>query len=231
MPEQPGKRSVDARQDGPGRCLVAIAGGSGSGKSWLAEELLKRLPAARCLALDDFYRDRAYLSPKERERVNYDHPRAIDWKRLKGVLKQCLRGRPVTVPVYDFASHSRRPAGRRVGGARIWILEGLWAWRRRDLRTLFGLRVFVDCPARVRRERRVQRDVRSRGRTRASVERQFRRTVEPMHRRYVAPQSRWADIVIDGRSGVEDVEKLARRIKEVAATSRAAVDFRRKPGK
>jgi uridine kinase len=193
--------------------LIAIVGGSGSGKTWLAKRLEDKLGRmATRLSLDDFYRDRSHLSPAQRARLNFDHPRAIDWPRFEQALRDLRAARPAGVPCYDFATH-RRPRERVLHAKPIILVEGLWLLRRRQLARAFELSLFLDCPARVRFQRRLQRDLRSRGRTVDSIRRQFRTTVEPMHRRHVVPQSRLADLRIKTIPGRRQVIDLAARIR------------------
>jgi uridine kinase len=183
---------------------VAIVGGSGSGKTYLARRLQQSLGEnAIHLALDDFYLDRSHLTPGRRARLNFDHPRAIDWPLFEKVLRALRRGRGAMVPEYDFATHSRRGARRRLEPCQVVLVDGLWLLRRPSVRRLFSLAVFLDCPAEVRLSRRLERDMASRGRTRKSVIEQFRSTVEPMHRAYVEPQRRYAHIILQPESAVE----------------------------
>jgi uridine kinase len=196
--------------------LVAIVGGSGSGKSWLAQRLERALaPNAARLTQDDFYADRSHLSPARRARINFDHPRAIDWPALNRVLRRLAAGKTARVPAYDFTTHARLKASRLIPPKPIILLEGLWLLRRPDLRRMISLSIFLDCPAKRRLERRVSRDLQERGRTRASVLRQFQQMVEPMNERYVAPQARLADVVIRKTCGAEDVRRLAVAVREL----------------
>lgn len=189
--------------------LVAIVGGSGSGKTCLAKRLQQSLGQNSIhLSLDDFYLDRSHLTPGRRARLNFDHPRAIDWPLFERVLRALRRGRGASVPEYDFATHSRRGAQRRVEPRPVVLADGLWLLRRPSVRRLFSLTVFLDCPATVRLSRRLARDVASRGRTRRSVIQQFRSTVEPMHRAYVEPQRRYAHIIIKPESLLEKTSML-----------------------
>jgi uridine kinase len=194
--------------------LVAIAGGSGAGKTWLADKLQAALGGkATRLSLDNFYHDRSHVAPERRARINFDHPRAIDWTELEQVLHNLLNGRSARMPRYDFKTHSRIGHGTAVQPNRIILLDGLWLLRRPGLRRLFDLRIFVACPTPLRLRRRLNRDLRSRGRTSDSVRRQFRETVEPMHVRFVAPQERHADVVLKNGFGKRDVAELAERLK------------------
>lgn len=193
--------------------LVAIVGGSGAGKTWLADKLQQALGScAARISLDDFYRDRSGVPSTRRGAINFDHPRSIDWAMLERVLRDCLAGKTAELPCYDFKTHCRSRRVKKLRPRKVVLVDGLWLLRRPSLRRLFGLRIVVDCPARTRLRRRIMRDARSRGRSRASVLRQFRETVEPMHRRFVAPQIRWADIVLKN-CDERDAERLAEHLR------------------
>ncbi len=178
--------------------LVAIVGGSGSGKSWLASQLQERLgQTATRICLDDFYRDQSHLSPGRRSRINFDHPRAIDWPAFEEVLRRSRQGQPFQVPCYDFKTHTRTGLSKPHNPGEFLLIDGLWLLRRPIVRTLFDLRVFIDCPESTRLNRRLDRDTRQRGRTDASVRDQFRNLVAPMHDRFVAPQKLRAHVVLE----------------------------------
>jgi uridine kinase len=201
--------------------LVAIVGGSGSGKSWLAEKLAFGRKVAR-FSLDDFYRDRSHLPLERRGATNFDHPAAIEWSLVEETLRDCVGGKETRIPQYDFTSHSRLREKRLLKPMPIVLVDGLWLLRRPALRRLFDLRIFIDCPARTRLKRRLARDQASRGRTPASIRRQFRKNVEPMHLLYVAPQARWADVVLQANWGGREIRRLVRRLKEVERRTRSA---------
>ncbi|HEV2395295.1 MAG TPA: zeta toxin family protein [Verrucomicrobiae bacterium] len=189
--------------------LLAIAGGSGSGKSWLATKLETALaPNVLRICLDDFYRDRSHLTPARRARLNFDHPRAIDWNALENALKRLHAGHPARVPSYDFKTHTRLAASQVLRPKPLIVVEGLWLLRRPALRRLFALRIFLECPARTRLKRRLARDGQSRGRTRESVQAQFHATVQPMHRLFVAPQVRWAHVRLRGTPGNKEIKRI-----------------------
>ena len=193
--------------------LVAIVGGSASGKSWLADRLQKFLGdnAAR-LSLDNFYLDRSHLPPGRRARINYDHPRAIDWKSLEKVLQACQAGRATRIPRYDFATHSRHRDTQLLRPKPVILVEGLWLLHRRALRRIFGLSIFIECPARTRLDRRLARDVALRGRNRESVRRQFLECVEPMHALHVAPQAHRADLRLRAPVKKSDLNRLVKHL-------------------
>lgn len=196
--------------------VVAIAGGSGSGKSWLAGRLVEALgQRAVAMSLDSFYRDRSHLPIRRRALINYDHPRAIDWDLVVQTLCLARAGRRFDVPDYSYVEHA--PVGRptRHDPAEFVILEGLWVLRPRRLSPLIDFGVFVDAPARLRLDRRIARDVAERGRSRASVTRQFREHVEPMHRQFVQPQRGRADLILQSPINPEAFMLLRRYLDEL----------------
>lgn len=178
--------------------MTAIVGGSAAGKSWLAEELGRRLGENQAgrLSLDDFYRDLAAVPLAERERVNFDDPAAIDWDSFIAALRALRRGQTAEIPQYDFTTHTRMARGRHLEPRPVMLVEGLWLLRRRTLRALFDFAVFIECPSHTRWRRRLERDVRDRGRTEESVRTQFQTQVSPMHERFVAPQKKYGRMVV-----------------------------------
>src|SRR5215831_14972132 len=197
--------------------LVAIVGGSCSGKTHLAMALEKALRGrVSRLSLDDFYRDRSHLSPERRARINFDHPGSIDWPLLLDTLTTLRAGKSVRVPRYEFQTHTRGAQRSVLKPKPFIVVDGLWLLRSPAIRRLFRLSVFLECPGSVRFQRRLVRDRRDRGRTAASIREQFRRTVEPMHRKYVLPQARFAWFRLGakavGPKGVRNLAKLLRNL-------------------
>lgn len=177
--------------------LIAIVGGSGSGKSWLAVRLQAALGRDSCLlSLDDFYRDLGHLPPAERDGVNFDDPGAIDWDAVRAVMDRLVAGGPVRIPSYDFVTHTRSPVEREHLPVRFVLMEGLWLLHHPWLRDRFDLSVFVECPDAERMRRRIERDVLARGRTEESVRQQYLNHVRPMHDRFVEPQRETAMHVV-----------------------------------
>lgn len=177
--------------------LVAITGGSGAGKSWLADRLqiLFGRTAGR-LSLDSFYRGCAHLPPAARDRLNFDDPAAIDWPCFAGVLDSLRRNRACRVPRYDFGTHTRRDESDCLPPRPLVIVDGLWLLHHPDIRRLFDLTVFLHCTEEERLRRRLARDGAERQRSEASVREQFRSTVAPMHAKYVSPQAAHADLLL-----------------------------------
>jgi len=156
----------------------------------------------------DFYLDRAHLPPWQRGRINFDHPRAIDWRRFEAVLRESRVQREVSIPQYNFATHTRLPHDRPWTPAPLILVDGLWLLGRARVRRLFDFRIYLDCPGQLRLERRLSRDVTERGRTADSVRDQFWKMVAPMHERYVATQLRLADLVLQQPSGEVEIHEL-----------------------
>lgn len=189
--------------------LVAITGGSGAGKTCLAGHLHNLLgEKAGRLSLDNFYRDWSHLPPSRRSRVNFDDPEAIEWPLVERAMHHCTAGLPAPVPRYDFRTHCRTTGADTLHPRPVMLVEGLWLLHRPAVRRLFDLKIFIDCPEKLRLQRRLARDAAERGRGAAGIRRQFKASVAPMHRRHVAPQVRWADVVLHQPYGEADIRHL-----------------------
>jgi len=178
--------------------VLGIAGGTGSGKTTIAESVIAALPkdAAVLIESDAYYRDRSGLPPEAREHINYDHPDAIETELLEAQLVSLRAGRAVDVPQYDYREHARRRETRRVEPAPVVVLEGILVLADERLRAQMDLKIFVDTDADVRLLRRMRRDIETRGRTFAQVREQYSETVRPMHLAFVEPSKRFADLVV-----------------------------------
>jgi uridine kinase len=189
--------------------LVAIAGGSGAGKSWLAGQLQKLLgEKAGRLSQDNFYRDWSHLPPSRRAQVNFDDPKAVERPLFERALQNCAAGRTAIVPRYDFRTHCRTNATDSCHPRPVMLVEGLWLLQRPAVRRMFDLKIFIECPEKLRLRRRLARDAEERGRGAAGIRRQLMATVTPMHRRHVAPQARWADVVLHQPYTETDIHQL-----------------------
>ncbi|HWA26675.1 MAG TPA: uridine kinase [Lacunisphaera sp.] len=193
--------------------LVAITGGSGAGKTWLADRLHRLLGknAAR-LSQDCFYRDWSHLPPAERAQLNFDHPDMLDWDHFGDVLRDLRQGRPCQLPAYDYCTHRREPAGEILQPRPVVIVDGLWLLHRPEIRRHFELSVFLHCPAEERLRRRMARDTVERDRTEASVLEQFHGTVAPMHQQFVSPQAAHADLLLHHPSREAEILQLQERL-------------------
>jgi uridine kinase len=178
--------------------VVGIAGGTGSGKTTVAQRLAAAMPPGRCAMIehDAYYRDQGHLTPEERAAINYDHPAALDSALLVDQLRELRAGRAVEVPIYDFATHTRRRETRHVAPSRVIIVEGILVFSEPALREQMDIKLFVDTDPDIRLMRRIGRDLEERGRTFQSVRDQYYATVRPMHIEHVEPSRRWADLII-----------------------------------
>lgn len=177
---------------------IGVAGGTGSGKTTVAEAIVSRLGADRIAYLqhDSYYRDLAGAGESELLHHNFDHPDALETSLLVEHLKQLKAGHAAEVPIYDFTRHVRTGLTRRVEPRRVVLIEGILLFAEPDLRRSFDIRIFVDTDADLRFIRRLQRDLQERGRSAESVVHQYLETVRPMHLEFVEPSKRWADLII-----------------------------------
>ncbi len=180
------------------RLVVGIAGGTGSGKTTVAHKLAAAMPPGRCITIehDAYYRDQAHLSLEERTKINYDHPGSLESDLLARHLADLRTGLSVEIPIYDFATHTRRVDRRRVSPARVIIVEGILVFTEPALREQMDIKIFVDTDADIRLIRRIRRDLEQRGRSFQSVRDQYYQTVRPMHIEHVEPSKRWADLIV-----------------------------------
>lgn len=190
--------------------VCAIAGGSGAGKTTLANKLLDVLgDQATHITIDWYYRDLSHLTPPERDAVNFDHPDSLEVDLFVEHLNQLRVGTPIDAPIYDFASHTRTAGTIHVEARPIVITEGIHLLGLEAVRAACDLLVFIDVPAELRLERRIRRDVQERGRTPDSVTAQWQRTVAPMHDRFVEPSKRQADVIVGAD---EDLDVVAQTL-------------------
>ena len=186
--------------------LILIGGGSCSGKTTAAQALKEYLgPSATLLSMDNFYRGIGTDDAAQSGSYNFDHPDAIDFDTLFRSLVSLTEGKVTQIPVYDFATHSRLERRLEIHPGRYLILEGLFALHCKRIVQMSKLRFFVDCGVDVMIRRRIERDVKSRGRTVKQVVEQFLDTVLPMYYEFVEPTKKAADMVVDGRKPTEDV--------------------------
>ncbi len=177
---------------------IAVAGGTGSGKTTVAEEILKRVGADRIVYLqhDSYYLDRDQMSLDPRNRPNFDHPNSLETELLVKHLKQLKTGHSADVPIYDFTTDSRSSEVRHVAPQPVILVEGLLLFAEKKLRELFDIKIYVDTDSDIRFIRRLRRDIAERGRTMESVVDQYLSTVRPMHLEFVEPSKRYADVII-----------------------------------
>ncbi|HEY9722015.1 MAG TPA: uridine kinase [Oscillatoriaceae cyanobacterium] len=202
--------------------VIGVAGGSGSGKTTVARNILEIAGRERVAHLlhDHYYKDLAHLSLEERAQVNFDHPDSLDNTLFAEHLRQLLEFRPVECPMYDFKTHRRTEETQSIMPRPVVLVEGILIFADPELRALMDLRVFVDTDADLRVLRRLERDVKERGRTLESVMQQYLTTVRPMHQEFVAPSKKYANLVIpEGGMNQVAIDVLISKVESVLKQS------------
>lgn len=194
--------------------IVGIIGGSGSGKTWLANRLAQTIGSNRAgvICLDSFYKDLSHLTPAQRSEVNFDDPKALDWAAFRKCLTHVASGRVGRIPIYNFSTHSRDPGEALLEPRDVVIFEGLWLLHRPALRRFFQLAVFIEADTELCLERRLQRDVCERGRCPDEVKGWYRERVLPNQRQFVDEQCWHADFILKAPVAEQQVVDLADRI-------------------
>ncbi len=178
--------------------VIGIAGGTGSGKTTVAQKILDVVGAHRIAYIphDAYYRDLTNLPPNQRAVVNFDHPDSLESDLMVYHVMQLKQWIPIHLPVYDFTTHTRTAKTNLIQPSRVILVEGILIFCEKKLRELFDVKIFVDTDADIRFIRRLQRDIAERGRTTENVIHQYLNTVRPMHLEFVEPSKRYADIII-----------------------------------
>lgn len=201
--------------------MIGVAGGTSSGKTTVAERLaeLAGEDHLALIKLDSYYLRRADLPVAEATLANFDHPDVFDWRLLNDHLAALAAGAPVPVPIYDYTVYDRTDEVRIVRPAQIIVVEGILVLYDQQLRERFDLRVYIDTDADLRLIRRLERDVRERGRTVDSVIAQYLATVRPSHEQFIEPSKRHADVIIpQGGLNRPALDVLLARVRELAAS-------------
>lgn len=182
----------------PDPLVIGIAGGSGSGKTTVAQAILSRVGHDRIAFLqhDSYYKDLSGLPPVQRAQINFDHPDSLETELLTEHIASLRDGKPVDVPVYDFATDRRTDRTFIVQPRSVILVEGILIFTEAKLRKMFDVKIFVDTDADLRFIRRLERDIHERGRSTESVIAQYQATVRPMHLEFVEPSKRYADVII-----------------------------------
>lgn len=177
--------------------LVGIAGGTGSGKTTMVNEIFRMLGGdISIIPSDAYYYDRGNLSHEERKSINYDHPDAVEVSLLAAHLETLKKGSDINRPVYDFPTHTRKEETIPVKATDIIILEGILIFAIEEIKNLIDIRIFVDTDSDERLIRRIIRDVMERGRTHEDSMKQWRETVAPMHSLYVEASKKEAHVIV-----------------------------------
>jgi uridine kinase len=200
--------------------IIGVAGGTGSGKTTVANAILDRVGRHRMTHIqhDSYYRDHSHLTPEERARVNYDHPDSLETDLLVRHLELLRLWQAVDVPIYDFTTHSRTNCTMRIEPHHVILVDGILIFVEKALREMFDIKIFVDTDADIRFVRRLERDIAERGRTMGSVIDQYLTTVRPMHLEFVEPSKRYADIIIpEGGFNTVALDMVVARVEAMLA--------------
>ena len=200
--------------------IIGIAGGTGSGKTTVAQTIYDRVGRDRIewISHDSYYRNFDGLSAEERHHINFDHPDSLESELLVRHLDVLTKGSSVEVPMYDFTTHSRRTETQRVEPRRVLIVEGILILAEPEVRKRIDIKLFVDTPADIRFVRRLMRDIRTRGRSLESVIEQYITTVRPMHEEFVEPSKRYADLIIpEGGENQVALDAIISRVESLLA--------------
>ena len=206
--------------------VIGIAGGTGSGKTTLMNQIIEKFSNdITVLSHDNYYKRHDELTYEQRCELNYDEPAALETDLMARHLDQLRQGEAIECPVYDFTVHNRSNETITIVPRKVIIVEGILIFEDKPLRDLMDIRIFVDTDADVRLCRRIKRDVEERGRTLESVLTQYQTTVKPMHEKYVEPSKRFADLVVpEGGRNLVALDmitgRIERHLKDVGVMAR-----------
>ena len=196
--------------------IIGIAGGTGSGKTTVVEQIIQELDILDIGVIyqDDYYKDLSHLSYEERTKVNFDHPRSIDFDLLVEQLKLLRSGETVKQPIYSFREHNRTNRTKKLTPKKVMIVEGILLLNNPELRDLFDVKIYVHADSDERLIRRIKRDIEKRDRTLDEVIARYQNTLKPMHIEFIEPSKEFADIIIPNNKfnnvAIEVVRTLVR---------------------
>lgn len=178
--------------------IIGIAGGTGCGKTTVVNQILNELPEGEVgvISQDSYYKDTSHLSYNERVKINFDHPRSIDFDLLTDHLQELKNNKPINQPVYSFVKHNRTGDTILTHPRKVMIVEGILILTNPELRELFDIKIFVHADSDERLIRRLKRDIAERGRDLEEVLSRYQTTLKPMHEQFIEPMKEYADIII-----------------------------------
>lgn len=178
--------------------IIGIAGGTGCGKTTVVNQILNQLPEGEVgiISQDSYYKDTSHLSYDERVKINFDHPRSIDFELLESHLKELRQGQAIDQPVYSFVKHNRTGDTIHTLPRKVMIVEGILILTNPELREMFDIKIFVHADSDERLIRRLKRDISERGRDIDEVLSRYQNTLKPMHQQFIEPMKEYADIII-----------------------------------
>ncbi len=198
--------------------ILAIGGGSGSGKTTFARRLQEKLGAGKCrlLSQDSYYIDQSHRFDRDGGSVNFDHPDAIEFSLLAAHQNELKENQSVDVPIYDFATHKRLEETIVFEPAPIILVDGILVLSRANIREASDFLVFMECEEDLRFQRRLERDIRERGRTPDGVHAQFYGQVKPMHDEFVETSKHFADLTVSVETFDDQLESLFKKLFAIA---------------
>jgi len=178
--------------------IIGIAGGTGCGKTTVVNQILQELPEGEVgvISQDSYYQDTSHLSYNERVKINFDHPRSIDFELLESHLKMLKQGQEIEQPVYSFVKHNRTGDTIKTRPRKVMIVEGILILTNPELRELFDIKIYVHADSDERLIRRLKRDISERGRDLDEVLSRYQTTLKPMHQQFIEPMKEYADLII-----------------------------------
>ena len=178
--------------------IIGIAGGTGCGKTTVVNQILNELPEGEVgvISQDSYYKDTSHLSYEERVKINFDHPRSIDFELLEQHLQDLRNGKDIQQPIYSFIKHNRTGDTVLTHPRKVMIVEGILILTHPELRELFDIKIFVHADSDERLIRRLKRDITERGRDLDEVLSRYQNTLKPMHQQFIEPTKEFADIII-----------------------------------
>lgn len=178
--------------------IIGIAGGTGSGKTTVVEQVAHEFPdhEVTVISQDSYYKDTSDLSYEERVLINFDHPESIDFDLLEQHLLELKAGNAIDQPVYSFVDHNRTGETVRTAPSKVIIVEGILILTMPRIRSLFDIKVYIDCDSDERLIRRLKRDLADRGRDLKEVLDRYQSTLKPMHQQFIEPTKAYADVII-----------------------------------
>lgn len=198
--------------------VIGIAGGTGSGKTTVVKKIIKQLPAGEVsvISQDNYYNNNSHLTMEERNEINYDHPNSVDFDLLIQHLTRLKQGISIDQPVYSYKEHNRLKDVKQTRATKVIVVEGILIFAIKELRDLFDVKIFVDTPDDERLIRRIRRDIQERGRDIEEVLNRYETTLRPMHRQFIEPYKKYADIIVpEGGNNSVAIGVITRTIKEI----------------
>lgn len=196
--------------------IIGIAGGSGSGKTTVVNRMVEILPkdSVSVIAQDSYYWDNGHLSPEEKKKINFDHPDSIEWELMGRHLDMLKGGHAIDMPTYSYVECARLGNTIKVEPREVTIVEGILVFTSAEIRSRFGIKVFVDADDDDRLSRIMKRDIVKRGRDPQEVLRHYHTFVKPMHLQFIEPSKRYADIIVpQGGENLVAIDVLASKVK------------------